>query len=745
MAGRIRKIARRSFLVGSVAIAGGVAFGVYKFREVPPNPLEPTDGAIPLNPYVIINRDGVTIITPKAEMGQGVQSTWAALAAEELDVDWEDITILHGPPAQAYFNSALFGEGIPGLAYKVGPTGAYIRDLAGGGAKLLSLQLTGGSTSTRDGYDKMRMAGATARETLKIVAARRLGVGLGEISTASGEVIARDGRRIPYADLAEEAAAIETPDVELRDPSTWRYLGKTMPRLDMIPKVTGTAEYAIDVRLPGMKFATVRMNPRRTGMISYDASAALAMEGVETVIDLGSGIAVVARNTWIAIQAAEAVEIVWDEPAYPKTTEALNALALTAFEQPANSTPRDEGDVDKPQDGTEIAAEYEAPWLAHATMEPMSSAALFSDGKLTLWSGAQAPILARDGAAEAIGIASEDVELIVPYLGGGYGRRSVADFSILAAKVAAAMPEVPVSVTWSREEDMRNDFYRPAAWGRFRGVVRDGQAIVLDGKIASTSVINDSSPPADPNEKQMGDRELVTGAWDQPNGIPNYRISGHTARTGAPVGYWRSVGASYGGFFFDTFIDELAHAAQRDPLQFRLEMARREHEPSAAVIEAVAEMSGWGKAVPEGTALGVGFTYSFGAAVAQVVQVSQRDRGISIDKVWIAADVGRALDPGNLEAQLSGGAIFGLSAAVMGEITFKDGIAEQQNFWDYDALRMHSAPATEVRVLESAYRISGVGEVGVPPAAPALGNALFRLTGQRARKLPFREAFNLLV
>jgi isoquinoline 1-oxidoreductase beta subunit len=745
MAGRIRKIARRSFLVGSVAIAGGVAFGVYKFREVPPNPLEPTDAAIPLNPYVIITRDGVTIITPKAEMGQGVQSTWAALAAEELDVDWEDISVLHGPPAQAYFNAALFGEGIPGLAYKVGPTGAYIRDLAGGGAKLLSLQLTAGSTSTRDGYEKMRMAGATARETLKLVASRRLGVGLGELSTASGEVIARDGRRIPYADLAEEAATIETPDVELRDPSTWRYLGKTMPRLDMIPKVTGTAEYAIDVRLPGMKFATVRMNPRRTGMISYDASAALTMEGVETVIDLGSGIAVVAHNTWIAIQAAEAVEIVWEGPVYPETTEELNALALTAFDRPANSTPRDEGDVDKPQDGTEITAEYEAPWLAHATMEPMSTAALFSGGKLTIWSGTQSPILARDRAAEAIGIAPEDVELIVPYLGGGYGRRSVADFSILAAKVAAAMPDVPVSVTWSREEDMRNDFYRPAAWGRFRGVVRDGQAVLLEGKIASTSLTNESSPPSDPEEKQMGDRELVAGAWDQPYGIPNYRVSGYTSRTGAPIGFWRSVGPGYNGFFFDTFIDELAHAAQRDPLQFRLEMARREHEPSAAVIEVVAEMSGWGKAVPDGTALGIGFTYSFGAAVAQVVQVSQRDRGISIDKVWIAADVGRALDPGNLEAQLSGGAIFGLSAAVMGEITFNDGIAEQQNFWDYDALRMHSAPATEVRVLESAYRISGVGEVGVPPAAPALGNALFRLTGQRARKLPFREAFNLLV
>ena len=745
MAGRIRKIARRSFLVGSVAIAGGVAFGVYKWREVPPNPLEPADGAIPLNPYVVITREGVMIITPKAEMGQGVQSTWAALAAEELDVEWEDISVLHGPPAQAYFNSALFGEAVPGLAYKVGPTGAYIRDLAGGGAKLLSLQLTGGSTSTRDGYEKMRMAGATARETLKIVAARRLGVGLGELSTTSGEVIARDGRRISYAELAEEAASIEPPKVELRDPSQWRYLGKTMPRLDMIPKVTGKAQYAIDVRLPGMKFATVRMNPRRTDMISYDASVALAMEGVEQVIDLGSGIAVVARNTWIAIQAAEAVEIVWGEPAYPKSTEALNALALTAFDRPANSTPRDEGDLDKPQDGIEITAEYEAPWLAHTTMEPMSSAALFSGGKLTLWSGAQAPILSRDRAAEAIGLSPEDVELIVPFLGGGYGRRSVADFSILAAKVAAAMPEEPVSVTWSREEDMRNDYYRPAAWGRFRGVVRDGQAVLLDGKIASTSLTNDSTPPEDPTEKQMGDRELVAGAWDQPYGIPNYRISGHTARTGAPVGYWRSVGASYNGFFFDTFIDELAHAAQRDPLQFRLEMARKEHAPSAGAIEAVAEMSDWGAARADGTALGIGFTYSFGAAVAQVVQVSQRDRGISIDNVWIAADVGRALDPGNLEAQLSGGAIFGLSAAVFGKVTFSDGIAEQQNFWDYDALRMPSAPATEVRILESAYRISGVGEVAVPPAAPALGNALFRLTGLRARTLPLIGTFNLLV
>ena len=741
----IGKIARRTFLIGSAAIVGGVAFGVYQVRKDAPNPLVAGEGEATLNPFILINQDGVTIIAPRAEMGQGVQTTLAALVAEELDADWDDITVLHGPPAQAYYNQAILGSALPFHHYADTEFQHGLRRGIGMVGKLLNLQITGGSTSTKDAYTRMRQAGASAREALKLAAAKEWGLAASDLRTDNSAVIAPDGRSLPYRDLAMAVRNITPPDVPLRDPGTWRYLGRSMPRVDMVAKSTGTAVFATDITLDGMKFATVRMNPRRSGMVSYDDSAARDMPGIEAVIDLGDGIAVVASNTWLAMQASQAVDITWEDATYPTETAAIMAAIRASLDTDPDSTTRDDGDVTDDIAGTEITAEYTVPFLAHATMEPMSATALLSDEGLTLWSGNQAPVLTRDKCAAALGLEPEQVTVHTTLMGGGFGRRAETDFSVQAARIAAALPGTPIRMTWSRAEDMRRDFYRPAAMARFRGVVADGQAQLVEGRIAAPSVSHSSAMRMIGSVPPGPDRAHVEGAADQPYAIPNFRITGHLTDMPVPLGFWRSVGNSHNGFFFDTFVDELAHAAGADPLQFRLDLARREHAPSAAVLETVGAMSSWGTEKPATIGRGVGFTYSFGTPVAEVVEVEDTGDGIRINKCWIACDVGTALDPRIIEAQMISGAVYGFSAAMQGEITFSDGEAEQENFYDYDAMRMHNAPEFAVRILETNPHMGGVGEPGTPPAMAALGNALFDLTGTRARELPLIRTFDLIL
>ena len=743
--GRVKTIARRTFLIGSAAIVGGVAFGAYQINKDAPNPLVPGAGEATLNPFVLINQDGVTLIAPRAEMGQGVQTTLAALAAEELDVAWDDITVLHGPPALAYYNSVFLGMALPGAHYQDTPFKHSLREQVGKVGKLLDMQATGGSTSMKDFYDRMRHAGASAREALKLAAAARLGVDVATLTTKDSAVIAADGTTLAYWDLAEAVRDITPPDVALRDKATWKYLGKPMPRVDMVAKATGTAAFATDKTLDGLKFATVRMSPTRNGMIRYDDSFAQGMDGVETILDLGDGIAVVATNTWLAIQAAEAVDIEWAPATYPADTQALRAAIAASLEDAPNSVIRDDGDFDVAVEGTEITAEYYVPWLAHTTMEPMSATALFTGDALEIWSGNQSPTAIRNACADAVGLTPEQVTLHTTFMGGGFGRRGESDFSLQAARIAAAMPGTPIRMTWSREEDIRNDFFRPAAIARFRGIVQDGKAALLDGKVAAPSVFHNVSMRQTGAVPPGPDRLHVEGAADQPYAIPNLRIAGHLTDISVPLGFWRSVGASINGFMFDTFIDEMAHAAGTDPLQFRLDLARAEHAPSAGVIEAVGEMSGWTGQTPEGIGRGIAFSFSFGTPVAEVVEVQDTGNGIKINKCWIAADLGTVLDPAIVEAQMTSGAIYGFSAAMQGEITFRDGMAEQGNFYDYDAMRMHTAPEFDVRLLENNPFMGGAGEPSTPPSMPALGNALFDLTGTRARELPLNKTFDLIL
>lgn len=739
---RLGTIARRSFLIGSAAVVGGAVFGVYKYRQPHPNPLliELPEGASAITPYVRIDAHGVTIITPRAEMGQGIHTTLAALVAEELDVAWDSIRVEHGAPGAAYYNRALLQEGVPFAALDHSSMAEGMRGTMGVLAKFMGIQGTGGSSSVPDAFDKMRLAGAAARFALVAAAAERLGVNAATLKTADGAVIGSDGRRLPYTELALAAAKVQLPDnPPLKPREQWRYLGKNMPRVDMVGKCTGAATFGIDVRLPGMAFATVRMNPAIGAPLKgFDATTAKTLRGVLQVVALPGGVGVIADNTWRAFQAARTIQCDWAEPVHGATTAVfMSAIDASFDDKHQDSRIRNEGDVTQELPAAKVLeVQYRVPFLAHATMEPMNAVAWLQEDRLDIWTGTQAPTVARDQAAALASLDSSKVFVHTQLMGGGFGRRAESDYVLQAVRLAMAMKGTPIKLTWSREEDMTQDQYRPAAVARMRGATAEGTVQLLDVRVASPSVL----------ESQGGrlgismpgpDKLIAEGTYDQPYGIPNYRATGYRTPALLPISSWRSVGNSYNGFFMESFIDELAVQAGTDPMKLRLSLVN--HESSRKVLMAVADMSDWGRPMAKGRGRGVAFHFSFGVPTAEVVEVSMTKDGVRIDQVYVAADVGTALDPRNIEAQLQSGVIFGLSAAMFGEITFADGAVEQTNFHQYEAVRMGQTPKIQVRVLEGGGPIRGVGEPGTPPAAPALANAIFNATGQRIRELPLRK------
>ena len=505
----------------------------------------------------------------------------------------------------------------------------------------------------------------------------------------------------------------------------------------MVSKVTGTAAFGIDTQLDGMLYATVRVNPYLgAGVKSYDATETLGMRGVKKVVEITNGLAVIATNTWYAMEGAKALEVEWEPAPYPLTTSEHFAQVAASFtEDRQDSQNRNDGDVEPVLAGGDVTEiEYRAPYLAHATMEPMNATAWLRDGKLDIWAGNQNPTLARQFASNVTGVPAEEIEIHTPYLGGGFGRRGEMDYVQLAVEVAKGMEGTPVKTTWSREEDQCHGFYRPISIGRIKAVMEDGAPKAMDIQLAAPGAIIDAFgrqglPAAGP------DGSIPMAAWDQPYTFPNYRVTAYKVPTMLPVTFWRSVGGSQNAFFQESALDELAHAAGVDPVEMRLKSL--DHAPSRKVIEAVAEMSNWGAAMPEGQGRGMAFCLAFGVPTAEVIEVAQTDQGLKVTKAYAAVDVGTALDPGNIEAQVMGGLNFGLSAAIMSQITVADGEVEQTNFHNYDAMRMYQAPSIEVKVLENAEKIRGIGEPGTPPAAPALANAIFAATGQRIREMPF--------
>ena len=518
----------------------------------------------------------------------------------------------------------------------------------------------------------------------------------------------------------------------------------------MHAKSTGSAEYGIDVSIPGLLYATVKRNPHLGGkMLAFDDSKARDMPGVERIIPIESGVIVVATNTWYAFQAAERIDFDWGPAPYPETTTEHLARIELEFGREPYYRPRDHGDVDLAlEEARVLEGAYSAPYLAHATMEPLNATALLQEGRLDIWVGNQFPTLAVLVGTKLTGLPKDAVEVHTPYMGGGFGRRFEMDDVEAAVRAAQAMPGTPIRVTYSREEDFSHDVYRPMAAARFRAAVAHGKPVAFDLDLSAPSLFVSGhgrrraltgEPKKDVPEKDIS---LTMGAGNQPYRIKNYRVTAYRPSNLLPVGWWRSVGESQNCFFHESIMDELAYAAEADPLEMRLSLLK--HAPSRRVLESVAEMSNWGSDLPQGRARGLAFGLSTGAASAQVIEISDSEDGIRIHKAYAALHVGIALDRRNIEGQVQGALLFGLSAAIGGEITVTDGIVDQTNFDAYPLLKLHQAPSIEVRILEGGKKIRGVGEVATPAAAPALGNALFAATGKRVRQLPFRRYFRFV-
>ncbi len=738
--GALRTIARRTFLIGSVAVGGGVAFGAYLVGRPHDNPLTAKlgDGDASFNPWVLVSTEKVTLIAPHADMGQGVLSSQALLIAEEMDLSWGDFEVSFGEPSPAYWNHGMADDAVPFRSTDRGLVAEGMRTAMTNVIKVLGMQGTGGSTSMPDSFVKLREAGAMARETLKLAAATRTGIPVAELKTENGAVILPDGETLRYTELAADAAALDpVRGTPLRDPSQWRLIGTSQPRLDMVDKCTGTTTYGIDVSVEGMVFATVRVNPYKGGGVeAADLSAARDMPGVLDILDITNGIAVIATNTWYAIQAANALDITWADGPYPPE-QADHWAALSESFDPGmmDREWRNDGDIDGALAADSvIEAEYRSPYVAHAPLEPLNAVVRVTDSSAEIWTGHQVPGFLIQQVAEVAGLSTDQVTFHNQYIGGSFGHRLEFMHIRQAVEIARQMPGTPVKMTYSREEDFAHDFPRHISMGRASGVVANGQVKAMDLNIAAPSVLGSqmsrmglSVPGPDP--------QIAAGSWNQPYKLENFRMCAFRAAELAPVSSWRAVGAPGAGFFFESFLDELIHAAGADPLEERIRLA--DNPVARGVLEAVGDMSSWGGELAPNQGRGVAMVESFGVPVAEVVEVTMTDRGIRMDQVWVAADVGTVIDPLNFQNLVQGGVVFGLGHAINSEITYSSGVADQVNYYDAEGLRLYQCPDIHVRGLENNSKIRGIGEPPVPPAAPALANAIFAATGERIREMPF--------
>ncbi|MEO1609726.1 MAG: molybdopterin cofactor-binding domain-containing protein [Pseudomonadota bacterium] len=741
--GKAGTISRRSVLIGSAAIAGGVAFGTYMVAKEPANPLldDLGENEVVFNPWVKIDTSTITLITPHVDKGQGVVSAQAALIAEELDVEFGQFETSFGKPSPAYWNTALAEEGVPFMATDTGITAETMRSVMGGVIKLLGMQLTGGSSTMADSFEKLRRAGAVARETLKLAASRQTGVPVAQLKTSGAAVQLPDGTEIKYTELAVLASKLEpVQDVTLRDPGSWRLIGKPMQRLDIVAKSTGTITYGIDLDMPGMLFATVKINPRQGGKLNgYDATAAEQMRGVKHVFPITGGVAVVADNTWRAFQAAEAISLDWGPAPYPaEQAEHWAKIERSFVEERLDAVWRNDGDVETAlASGDVISAEYRLPYVAHAPLEPLNAVVHVENDRVDVWTGHQVPQLLRQIVADVTGHRQSQVYLHNQYMGGSFGHRLEFEYVKQAAEIASQLRGTPIKMTYSREEDFAHDFPRQISIGRGRGSVVNGKVEAIDLQLAAPSVI----------ASQMGraglpapgpDAQIATGAWNNPYSLPNYRMRAYRVPELAPVSSWRAVGAPVAGFAFDCFLDELIFAAGADPMDERIRLM--EHDVSRKVLETAKELSGWsGSKIGANKGRGVAFVESFGVPTAEVIEVTNTPDGIRIDRVWVVCDVGTVVDPVNFENLVQGGVVFGLGHAINCEITYADGKAEQTNYHVHEGMRLHQCPEIIVKGLENGAKVRGIGEPPVPPAAPALANAIFAATGLRIREMPFNK------
>ncbi|MBR1226568.1 MULTISPECIES: xanthine dehydrogenase family protein molybdopterin-binding subunit [unclassified Bradyrhizobium] len=745
--GVMQNLSRRAFIVGSAAVAGGIAFGSYSHAEkavatAHSNPLAAGLGpnSVTFNPWVEISPEKITLIAQHADIGQGVGSVQPIMIAEEMDLDPGQFEIRFAGPSPAYFNSGFADELAPFLAADQSPAAEEARAATLEYLRKSGLQMTGGSSTIPDTYEKLRVAGAVARETLKAAAAKRSGVPIADIRTQSGHVILPNGSKIAYVELAAEAAKIPPVlDAKPRDPSTWRMVGKPMMRLDVRPKVMGELKFGIDLKMDGMLFASVKLNPNKGQPLkSYNASKAQSMPGVKKILEIKNGVAVIATNSWYAMKAVEAIDCEWAPSTYP-AEQADHWKVLEASFKPEflGKEWRKIGDIDAGlKDGTLVEAEYRAPYLAHQPLEPLNGIAIVSDKGMEIWVSHQSPQAVQSTAATAIGLKPEQVTFHNQWAGGSFGHRLEFENVRVLAEIANQMRGTPIKLVFSREEDFLQDIPRQISLARYKGSIKNRKIVAADLKLASTAPLKGllermGAPSKDP------DAQLAAGLWNVYYDIPNFRATSYEAQGLSPCTTWRSVGASTAGFFTESFIDELLHAAGVDPMKGRIEMCG---VPTyRKLLETLAQMSDWKGPLGNGRGRGVAFVESFGTPTAEVVEVTATDRGIRIDKVWVAVDVGKVVDPVNFENQVQGGVIWGLGHAINCELTYAKGAAQQTNYNHHEAMRIYQCPVIEVRGLENDPKVRGVGEPPVPPAAPALANAIFAATGKRIREMPFNK------
>jgi len=754
-------VKRRHFVLGGTAAAGALVVGWSVLppdaRLLPATPAPLAPGQVALNGWVRIGSDDTVAVTmTQAEMGQGTHTGLAMLLAEEIDADWSQIRLAPATPDRIYNNATALVDGLPFHPDDKGRIKQAVGWLAAKAArKIPALVVTGGSSSIKDQWLPMREAGASARAMLIAAAADTWKVPAADCRAEAGRVLHGAGRSASFGELAVRAAQMPLPEhPQLKDPAQFKLVGRPVRRFENAAKLDGTAQFGLDVKLPGMLYATVAMCPVIGGTVGrFDARAASPLPGVRKVLAVPGGmggaaaVAVIADTPWHAIQALRQVKIEWDEGTSVglSSREHIERLAQT-LDTAQGRTYQERGDAVEAlkQASTRLSAEYRAPFLAHATMEPMNCTVQFRDGAATVWVPTQAPGIARIGAAKALGIDSDRVQVNVTCLGGGFGRRAEADFVFQAAALAREGDGAPVQTFWSREEDMRHDFYRPACVARFEaGFDAQGRLVAWHARSAGQSVTHQLVGRVLGSAGMGPDKTTAEGSFDTAYAFPNVRVAHQTVTSPVPVGYWRSVGHSHQAFFTESFIDEAATATGQDPLAFRV--ALLQHKPDhLRVLQRVAALSGWGQPLAPAAdgakkARGIALHRSFGSTVAQVAEVSVGpDKAIRVHRVVCVIDCGFAVNPNLVRQQMESGIVFGLSAALQGEITIEKGRVVQGNFHDQPALRMQDCPLIETEIMPSTAHPEGVGEPGTPPIAPAVANALFTLTGQRLRNLPLR-------
>ncbi|MGA3236652.1 MAG: xanthine dehydrogenase family protein molybdopterin-binding subunit [Bryobacteraceae bacterium] len=653
-----------------------------------------------LNAWVHVGTDDyVTLFIHKAEMGQGTVTSLSMLLAEELECDWNKIR-----------------TEFPGI------------DRAFGGN-----QGVVGSQSIRSSWQTLRQAGATAREMLIQAAAQKWGVDKTQCRAENNAVInTATNTRLSYGELAEAAAKMAPPTgVALKDPSQFRILGKPRKRLDTPAKTTGRAVFGIDVRVPNMLYAAAARCPVFGGKVaSFDAAKAKAMPGVKHVVQISSGVAVVADNTWNAIQARNALVVQWDEGAHSGLNSAGIRKEWVELANQPGAVARRDGDAVGALAGAAktIEAVYEAPYLAHAPMEPLNCTADVRADSCEVWASTQGQSSALQEAVRVTGLRPDQVKINTKYMGGGFGRRARADYIGEAVEASKAVG-APVQLTWAREDDMQQDWYRPASYTRFAGGLdADGWPVAMTSRIIC--------PPFGGMRNGVSGT-ATEGIVDTPYAIPNVLVDYHAADPGIPVSYWRSVGYSQNTFFAESFIDELAAAGGKDALEFRRKLLQKSPRP-LAVLELAAEKAGWGKPLPAGRGRGIALVNNIGSFTAEVAEVSVTQGKLKVHRVVCAVDCGHVVNPSGVEQQIQSGIVYGLSAAMKGAITIDRGRVQQANFHQYDVLRIDEMPVVEVYLVPSQAAPGGIGEASVPPIAAAVGNAVFAVTGKRVRKLPMR-------